>query len=227
MRSLFVLLLTAILTHNVFAIPMSTALLYVRRNDNATILDLIAQYKQYKLQAKQAGELEVKLLEEAKAKQLAIEKKIGFSSNSSSWKSTSSSAVEPFTVLTATGSAVVFAHDGATSTVTLNLTTTNPPARASTSTTSPSAGPYTVLTGTGSVIVFAAQETTRTVTLNSTSTTSPAPTNPPTSTTEPVSVLTATGSVVVVASIKTVTLNAMSTGASASATSRTGTPTKT
>ncbi|KAF8078727.1 hypothetical protein FPV67DRAFT_74715 [Lyophyllum atratum] len=200
MQYLFLLLLTALLTNNVFALPTSKLVSSLRRNENATILELIAQYKQYKLQADQAEGLKATLLEQARAKKLAIESNIGFASKPTSVlgaaKATSSGAVEPFTVLTATGSAIVFASHGTTSTVTLNLTTTNPPARASTSTSGPSTVPYTVLTATGSVIVFASQGTTRTVTLNSTATTSPAPTNPP-STTEPVTVLTATGSVIV------------------------------
>ncbi|KAG5647634.1 hypothetical protein DXG03_008987 [Asterophora parasitica] len=175
-----------------------------------------------------ADTLKAKFLEEADSKKNSIESEIGFTNGSmlalpETDKSTSSSSGDPFTVLAATGTAIVYASGSATRTVMLNLAAPAIPAPIPTGTAGATApittppitthtDPYTILT-TGSAIVFAFQGTTRTVTLNSTSASSVARASTP-SATEAITVLTATGSAIVLASqgeTQRVTLNATTT----------------
>jgi len=212
MKYLFVMLLTALFTADVSATPTPRKLSYFRRNDNATILELIAQYNQYKLQTDQAEQLKVKLLGEMKSKKIAIENKIGFTNGSSTSLDVAksepipSSTVQAYSILTPTGSAVVFVYNGATTkTVSLNSTSTSAGPKSAAS----SPAPYSVVTATGPATTVVSQGSTMTTSLTSTSTITPAPA--PANT---VTVLTATGSLIVLASqgtTSTVTLNATTT----------------
>jgi len=209
-----ILLLTASLAIDICAFPIPKVTLEFPRNENATILELIAQYKQFRLQADQAEKTRTALLEQADAKKVAIESQLGFTSTlpplttlSTAITKTSINA-QTYTVLAPIGSSVFYMSQGTTRTVSADMTTVA--TVASTPGISKSSSPadhYTILTATGSVVAFASRGTTKTVTLNTTATTiSVISTNKP----DPVSVITATGSKVALAPLGITTTLTMS-----------------
>ncbi|KAH0590852.1 hypothetical protein H2248_000971 [Termitomyces sp. 'cryptogamus'] len=93
---------------------------------------MIAQYKQAKLKVDEAERTKDEFLVEVQNKKLEIEKDIGFTNDSiraipAAARTVSSLVAETYTILTATGSAIVFANQGRTRTVPLNLPSTGIP----------------------------------------------------------------------------------------------------
>ncbi|KAG6851202.1 hypothetical protein H0H93_015212 [Arthromyces matolae] len=118
------LLLTALLSTWVSGFPTPRDLSqHARRDENSTLLDMVAQYKDLKNKAAQ-------FLAEADDKKLSIEKTLGFANDSISTTSAHATVkmasttivAETYTVLTATPPAVVFVHRGTTRTASLNST---------------------------------------------------------------------------------------------------------